>query len=110
MDDVGKKPSYRSESGDFVPEKAAYPVDLFARAAHAIRTDFWFRDEDIDAVRRGAAILKTMEQMGMTRETAGQRFDDLEKSTEPSARARISSERQFLRFALRALAERDVTP
>ena len=107
MEDVGRKPTYRSESGDFEAGKVAIPIDLFARAAHAIRTDFWFRDEDIDALRRETAILKTVEQMGLTREAAGRRFDELDASNEPAARARISSERQYLRFALRALAERD---
>lgn len=80
------------------------PGDLLQRAAHAIRTDSWFRDEDIDAVRREAAILKAIEYDGLSRKQAGARFDAAEQSPDPTVRTKIESERHTLRFVLRALA------
>jgi hypothetical protein len=80
------------------------PGDLLQRAAHAIRTDSWFRDEDIDAIRREAAILKAIEYDGLNRKQAGARFDAAEQSPDPAARSRIEADRHALRFTLRALA------
>ncbi|HEY4439969.1 MAG TPA: hypothetical protein VGN14_05905 [Candidatus Elarobacter sp.] len=86
------------------------PPGLLAQAAHAIRTDCWFEDATVDEIRREAAILRAVEQMGMTRQQAATRFADLERSTEPAARARAISERQFIRYVLRAIAERFSEP
>jgi hypothetical protein len=80
------------------------PGDLLQRAAHAIRTDCWFRDEDIDAIRREAAILKAIEYDGLSRKQAGARFDAMEQRPDPAVRTRIESDRHALRFILRALA------
>jgi hypothetical protein len=80
------------------------PGDLLQRAAHAIRTDCWFRDEDVDAIRREAAILKAIEYDGLNRKQAGARFDAAEESPDPVVRSRIESDRHALRFILRALA------
>jgi hypothetical protein len=80
------------------------PGDLLQRAAHAIRTDSWFRDEDIDAIRREAAVLKAIEYDGLSRKQAGARFDAGERSADPLVRGRIESDRHALRFILRALA------
>jgi hypothetical protein len=80
------------------------PGDLLQRAAHAIRTDCWFRDEDVDAIRREAAVLKAIEYDGLNRKQAGARFDAAEQSPDPAARTRIESDRHALRFILRALA------
>jgi len=80
------------------------PGDLLQRAAHAVRTDVWFRDDDIDAIRREAAILKAIEYDGLSRKQAGARFDAGEQNQDPLARTRIESDRHALRFILRALA------
>jgi hypothetical protein len=80
------------------------PGDLLQRAAHAIRTDRWFRDEDIDAILREAAILRAIEYDGLNRKQAGERFDAAERSNDPAVRSKIESDRHSLRFILRALA------
>ena len=80
------------------------PGDLLQRAAHAVRTDSWFRDDDIDAIRRESAILKAIEYDGLSRKQAGARFDAGEQSSDPMVRNRIESDRHALRFILRALA------
>jgi hypothetical protein len=97
----------RGPSGADVSDEARFlyvPGDLLQRAAHAIRTDSWFRDEDVDAIRREAAILKSIEYDGLSRKQAGSRFDAGEQSPDPAVRSRIEADRHALRFILRALA------
>ncbi len=93
-----------SDSNPSQSRFAYVPGDLLQRAAHAIRTDSWFRDDDIDAIRREAAILKAIEYDGLSRKQAGERFDAAERNADPGRRERIESDRHALRFILRALA------